>query len=205
MIIGNQEDEGTLFSLFTMNITTTSQITTYLSSIFFNNATPQQVQDIVSSYQNTIEDGSPFRTGLLNNLSPQFKRIAAILGDLTFILTRRLFLETATQVNPGVPAWSYLASYDYGTPILGTFHASDLLQVFFGILPNNARTTITGYYYSFVYNLDPNVGNDLMDWPQWSQSKKLINFNANSNGYLDDNFRSDSYDVIKKTVDSLKV
>ncbi|EUC51140.1 hypothetical protein COCMIDRAFT_31696 [Bipolaris oryzae ATCC 44560] len=204
-IAGTQEDEGTLFGIFTLNITTTSQLTNYLSTQFFNSATRQQVEDLVSSYQTTTEDGSPFRTGLLNNFTPQFKRVTAIIGDLTFILTRRLLSEIHTQVNPGVPSWSYIATYDYGTPLLGTFHASDLIQVFFGILPNNARKTIRGYYFSFVHNLDPNVGNDFGNWPQWSQGKKLINFGANSNSYTDDTFRSDSYDVVKKNVDSFKV
>ncbi|KAF5851837.1 hypothetical protein GGP41_000551 [Bipolaris sorokiniana] len=204
-IAGTQEDEGTLFGIFTLNITTTSQLTNYLSTQFFNSATRQQVEDLVSSYQTTTEDGAPFRTGLLNNFTPQFKRISAIIGDLTFILTRRLFSEVHTQVNPGVPSWSYIATYNYGTPLLGTFHASDLIQVFFGILPNNARKTIRGYYFSFVHNLDPNVGNNFANWPQWSQGKKLMNFGANSNSYTDDNFRSDSYNVVKKYVDSFKV
>lgn len=204
-IAGTQEDEGTLFGIFTLNITTTSQVANYLSTQFFNSATQQQIEDLVSSYQTTTEDGSPFRTGLLNNFTPQFKRISAIIGDLTFILTRRLFSEIHTQVNPGVPSWSYIATYDYGTPLLGTFHATDLIQVFFGILPNNARKTIRGYYFSFVHNLDPNVGNNFDNWPQWSQGKKLINFGANSNSYTDDTFRSDSYDVVKKNADSFKV
>lgn len=204
-ILGDQEDEGTLFGLFTANLTTTAEVTTYLSTIFFNNASPSQVAQLVDSYQNIWDDGSPFRTGLLNNFYPQFKRVSAILGDITFTLTRRAFLEVASQVNPAVKSWSYLATYDYGTPILGTFHGSDLLQVFYGTLPNNAAKTIRGYYYSFVYNMDPNQGNDFGDWPQWSTSKKLIDFQANQNGYLDDDFRSDTYNFLKSNIVSLRV
>ncbi|KAH7385942.1 Alpha/Beta hydrolase protein [Pyrenochaeta sp. MPI-SDFR-AT-0127] len=204
-IVGDQEDEGTLFGLFTANLTTTREITNYLSTIFFNNASPAQIDQLVGSYQNIFEDGSPFRTGILNNWYPQFKRVSALLGDITFTLTRRVFLEVASQVNPGVPSWSYLATYNYGTPILGTFHGSDILQVFNGILPNNAAKTIRGYYYSFVYNLDPNTGNDFGDWPQWSAGKKLIEFQANKNDYLDDNFRSDTYEFLKANVASLRV
>ncbi|KAF1849356.1 lipase 3 precursor [Cucurbitaria berberidis CBS 394.84] len=204
-IVGDQEDEGTLFGLFTPNLTTTAEITTYLTSIFFNSASPTQIDQLVGSYQTITEDGSPFRTGLLNNIYPQFKRVAAMLGDFTFTLTRRIFLEVSSQVNPDVPSWSYLATYNYGTPIMGTFHGSDILQVFNGILPNNAAKTIRGYYYSFIYNLDPNVGNNFGEWPQWSKSKKLIEFQANKNEYLDDNFRSDTYDILKKNVASLRV
>ncbi|KAF1945923.1 alpha/beta-hydrolase [Clathrospora elynae] len=204
-IVGDQEDEGTLFGLFTSNLTTTKDITNYLSTVFFNSASPEQISELVGTYQTITEDGSPFRTSLLNNWYPQFKRVSAILGDMTFTITRRLFLEVTAQVNPSVPSWSYLSTYDYGTPILGTFHGSDLLQVFYGILPNKAAKSVRGYYYSFIYNLNPNTGNSLAEWPQWSQSNKLISFGANSNGILDDTFRGDSYEFLKKNVASLRV
>jgi carboxylesterase type B len=204
-IVGDQEDEGTLFGLFTPNLTTTAEVSEYFSSVFFDQATTAQIDSLVGTYQTITEDGSPFRTGLLNNFYPQFKRVSAILGDITFTITRRVFLELASAVNPSVPSWSYLATYDYGTPILGTFHGSDLLQVFYGVLPNNAARTIRGYYYSFVHDLDPNKGNNLDNWPQWSQSKKLLNFGALNNGLLDDNFRSDTADWLKLNVGALRV
>ncbi|KAF2643727.1 alpha/beta-hydrolase [Massarina eburnea CBS 473.64] len=199
-IIGDQEDEGTLFGLFTPNLTTTSDVAKYLSTVFFPTASATTLSKLVDTYQTTIEDGSPFRTVLLNNWYPQFKRISAILGDVTFTLARRIFLETATAVNPGVPTWSYLSTYDYGTPLLGTFHGSDLLQVFYGVLPNNAAKSIRGYYYSFIYDLDPNSNNSLGNWPQWSKSKQLQTFGANSNSLQTDDFRSDSADVMRTNV-----
>lgn len=80
-IVGDQEDEGTIFALFQSNITTTAQLITYLSSIFFQNASPAQITELVATYSDTIIDGSPFRTGILNNIYPQFKRIAAMIGE----------------------------------------------------------------------------------------------------------------------------
>lgn len=133
-IIGSQEDEGTLFALFQSNITTKAQLVTYLNTLFFNSASKTQLEELVATYPETIIDGSPFRSGILNQIYPQFKRLAAILGDLTFTLTRRSFMNVANRVAPDVPSWSYMSSYDLGTPILGTFHGSDLLQVFFGEL-----------------------------------------------------------------------
>ncbi|KAF2014785.1 alpha/beta-hydrolase [Aaosphaeria arxii CBS 175.79] len=204
-IIGNQEDEGTLFALFTSNLTTTAQVSNYLSSVFFPTTDKSLIDQLVASYQTITEDGSPFRTFLLNNWYPQFKRVAAILGDITFTVTRRVFLDTAAAINPSVPTWSYLATYNYGTPILGTFHGSDLLQVFYGIKPNNAAKTIRGYYYSFVYNLDPNKGNDFGEWPQWSKAKQLVEFQANKNGLLSDTFRSDTYEFLKKNIKAFRI
>ncbi|KAF2710222.1 alpha/beta-hydrolase [Pleomassaria siparia CBS 279.74] len=204
-IIGDQEDEGTLFALFTSNVSSIADLSNYLNDVFFP-ATPKNIIDgLIATYSSISEDGSPFRTFLLNNWYPQFKRIAAILGDFTFTLTRRIFLDVATKVNPTVQSWSYLSSYDFGTPILGTFHASDLLQVFYGIQPNNAAKTIRGYYYSFIYDLDPNSNNSLTNWPEWKVSKQLMQFGADSNNLIQDDFRTDSYEFIKSNVEAFRI
>ncbi|KAH6637324.1 Alpha/Beta hydrolase protein [Chaetomium tenue] len=201
MIIGDQEDEGTLFALFQPNITTSARLVTYLKDLYFHRATTQQIEGLVDTYSPWIWDGSPFGSGILNEIYPGFKRLAALLGDIVFTLTRRIFLEAATTVNPNVPAWSYIASYNQGTPIMGTFHGSDILQVFYGILPNYASKSIQSYYANFVYNQDPNnaAGGTSSkskiseDWPRWTgKDRKLINFFANRNGYLKDDFREEA-------------
>lgn len=205
-IIGDQEDEGTIFALFQSNLTTTADVIKYLSDIVFYDATTEQITNLVNTYQDISTDGSPFRTLTLNNWYPQYKRLAAIFGDLVFTLTRRAFISTASAVNPGVPSWSYLASYDYGTPILGTFHGSDLLQVFYGILPNYASEAIHEYYFSFVYDLNPNSNSGgLMEWPQWSQGEELMQFFSTSASLLKDDFRNDSYQYILENVGSFHV
>jgi carboxylesterase type B len=206
MIIGDQEDEGTLFALFQFNISSTTDIVDYFSKLYFNSATKTQLTELVNTYDSFITSGSPFRTGIFNVLYPGFKRLAAILGDLVFTLTRRAFLEGTKAVNPSVPAWSYLSSYDYGTPILGTFHGSDLLQVFYGILPNYASRSIQTYYINFVYNLDPNKGSTKYPtWPEWSVNKQLMWFLADRSDLLADDFRSTSYQWIKKNVGILHI
>jgi carboxylesterase type B len=205
MIIGDQEDEGTIFALFQSNITTEAQLVTYLQSYFFNDATTAQIKSLVATYPDNASAGSPFGTLFLYELYPEFKRLAAILGDLTFTLTRRLFLSTHTALYPKVPTWSYLSSYDYGTPFLGTFHGSDLLQVFYGLVPNYASKSMRSYYYSFVYNLDPNTGNDYRAWPQWSVSKQLMQTYSSFSQVISDDFRSDAYDWIAGNVASLRI
>jgi carboxylesterase type B len=142
-------------------------------------------------YENEITYGSPFRTDLLNNWYPQFKRLAAILGDLTFTITRRATLLITSGLAPDVPSWSYLSSYDYGTPILGTFHGSDLLQVFFGIKPNYASAAFHSYYISFVNKLDPNSGGGFPNWPTWGSSQKLLNMYPDRSVLINDDFRPD--------------
>ena len=198
-IIGDQEDEGTLFALMQPNITTKAQISDYLSDLFFHNAEKSTLDNLVATYQTITTDGSPFRTGILNNWYPQFKRIAALLGDLTFTITRRVVLEIIGEVSPEVPSWSYLATYNYGTPIMGTFHGSDILQVFHGIWPNYAARTIRGYYFNFVYNLDPNDGK-LPTWPQWKEKRQLAEFQVNRVKLMIDDFRADTFEFLKKNI-----
>jgi len=205
-IIGDQEDEGTIFALFQSNITTIDELVTYFQTLFFNSATTAQLEELIATYPNVTTDGSPFRTADLNNWYPQYKRIAAILGDLTFTLTRRAFLTLTTALNPSIPSWSYLSSYDYGTPILGTFHGSDILQIFYGIVPDYASLATYAYYLSFIYNLDPNDGTILFpDWPQWSEGNELMNFYALDGTLLADNFREDSYNFITENIASLHI
>ncbi|GFF81469.1 hypothetical protein CNMCM8927_000013 [Aspergillus lentulus] len=204
-IIGDQEDEGTLLALFQSNITTTEEIAEYLKEYYFHNATSDQIDGLIANYPHTAPDGSPFRTGHLNNWYPQYKRLAAILGDLTFTLTRRALLEYSTQVKPNIRTWSYLASYDYGTPFLGSFHAGDILQVFYGILPNYAARAIRSYYFSFVQNLDPNAAASYSTWPQWSENQTLMQFFADSSAILADDFRSDSYEFLLANAEAFYV
>jgi carboxylesterase type B len=101
-IIGDQEDEGTLFSLVQSNISTTDELVEYLSTVFFHDATVVQIQALVATYPDDPSAGSPYNTGLLNEIYPQYKRLAAILGDLVFTLTRRIFLNIASSVHPSV-------------------------------------------------------------------------------------------------------
>ncbi|KAJ5248601.1 extracellular lipase [Penicillium chermesinum] len=204
-IVGDQEDEGTIFALKQSNITTEAEVVDYLRDYMFGDASQEQLKDLVANYADIATDGSPFRTGLANNWYPQFKRLAAILGDVFFIFNRRVLLNVAAKVKSHVPSWSYLASYDHGTPYLGTFHASDIVQVFEGIYDNYAAKSIRTYYYSFVYDLDPNsrAGN-YMEWPQWSANKTLMNFYKDHAVLLTDDFREDAGEFFQANIGSFR-
>lgn len=206
-IIGDQEDEGTIFSLAQHNVTTTDHLIDYLAEYFFRSASRSQLEKLVAIYKDTEDWGSPFRTGGHNNWYPQFKRVAALLGDLTFTLSRRAFLKGVSDVAPEIPKWSYLSSYDYGTPVLGTFHGSDILQVFFGILPNHASSAFHAYYISFVNTLDPNSGTskNFAHWPQWNEDKQLLHMFATESEFIADDFRNDTFSFILENIKGLYV
>ncbi|KAI1325174.1 alpha/beta-hydrolase [Xylariaceae sp. FL0255] len=134
IIVGDQEDEGTFLSLTQTNLTTHSDLLTFLSAIAYQNATLSQLEPLVSLYPYANgTGGSPYGSGAVpsNNSYPQFKRLAAILGDTVFIMMRRAFLSVLPPA-PKMKAWSYLATYGKGTPIIGTFHTMDLQMLFYG-------------------------------------------------------------------------
>ncbi|KAG9516949.1 lipase 3 precursor, partial [Aureobasidium melanogenum] len=199
IIIGDQEDEGTIFALPQANISTNAQLIEYIASWFLpgNPNATEAVAGFVANYPDQPElgqpAGSPFGTGSSNNFYPQFKRLAAILGDLEFTLARRNYLSI---VSSDVNAWSYLNTYLYGSSILGTFHISDLLVAFGdGTLESGLDSqTVQQYYISFVNHQNPNAlgtAAPLIDWPQYSTEKPtLLNFATNGLSYLPDNFRA---------------
>jgi triacylglycerol lipase len=177
-----------------------------LQNLYFLDATREQISDLVATYKDDREDGSPFRTGDENNWYPQFKRLAALLGDTSFTLTRRSFLNTAQKSKPDVPSWSYMASYGHNLPFLGTFHGSDVLQFFYGIQNNYASKAMYTYYLSFVYDQDPNsrAGN-YIDWPLWGENRTLMHFFEDHGDLLADDFRQDSWEALTKNYASFYI
>lgn len=202
LIIGDMENEGTLFSVFQANITTKAALVAYLRDTVFHHATQEQVTALVDTYPHEYRNGSaaPY---------PEFQRLAAILGDIEFTLMRRLFLQT---LPPAVPAWSFIATWDRGTPILGTFHTSDLPQLFHSV--DATALAVQDRYIAFVNSLDPNDGLALAPvgyetyWPTWRDTgttkRPLIEFGANSTSIVADDFREASFEYIESHVDVLR-
>lgn len=202
IIVGGQQDEGTLFSLTQSNISTTEQLIDYLTPIF-PLASRDQVAGLVNAYPDDTSAGSPFNTFILNNIYPQFKRLAALLGDISFTMQRRSYLET---VASQAPAWSYNANYLSLTPVLGTFHASDVLATFFSFPPVLTTPSILTYYISFINHLDPNKIPNIKIWPRYDlESKQLLQFGAVGYGVIEDTFRDESYRYFKDNQDIFRV
>jgi hypothetical protein len=58
--------------------------------------TDDQVDQLATLYPENPIQGSPFDTGLLNAVTPQFKRIAAVQGDGVFQAPRRWLLKNTS-------------------------------------------------------------------------------------------------------------
>ncbi|KAM0475141.1 hypothetical protein ACHAPX_007275 [Trichoderma viride] len=207
VIMGSQEDEGTAFSLFQINMGTDQKIVQYLSKYYFGDATIDQVNEFVGTYSHKIADGSPFRSKLTSELYPGKRRIAAILGDMVFDLMRRISLQIIVENLPEVHSWSYLSSYNYnfGLNPIGTSHGSDMPVFFNG--SNNDLPTISGrtYYLNFLYHLNPNNGSRVdVHWPQWKEGHQLLWYNRNNNSLRSDTYRESSYEFMYKNINSLR-
>lgn len=188
--------------MFQSKITTEAALISYLQTIFFHNATTEEVAGLVATYPKNPD--SPAGVGMSNSMYPEFKRLAAILGDWEFILMSRLLLETFPAT---VPAWSYHATYDSGTPILGTYHSTDVPHLFYKT--DDVSAAIQALYISFVASLDPNnyaastPGGYLTPWPKWQEKKQLLELGARSTRLINDDFRAASFEYIRAHIESL--
>ena len=81
-----------------------SLLETYIRTITFPNITDAEYETIAQAYPPGVTQGSPFDTGTLNVLTPEFKRLAAFGGDLIFQAPRRLFLN---KLSGRQKAWSF--------------------------------------------------------------------------------------------------
>ncbi|RPD58749.1 carotenoid ester lipase precursor [Lentinus tigrinus ALCF2SS1-6] len=168
-IIGDVKDKGTLFSIGALNISTDDEFADYVSQQWFPELTVSNLQALLSLYSSDPAAGSPFDTGDANALTPQYKRIAAVLGDWRFHAPRRLLLDATSRRRD---AYSFLYARG-GLPALGVVHTSDLSNA---LGPGD----MTDYFVRFVNHLDPN-GHTGVQWPLYNATSRItLQFNDGS-------------------------
>ncbi|KAJ4494661.1 carotenoid ester lipase precursor [Lentinula edodes] len=167
IVSGDCDDEGTLFSLASLNVTTQSDLATYVQTIFLPNISDSDLAELLTEYPADITEGSPFDTGILNAITPEFKRIAAFQGDAVFQAPRRFFLQSLSGKQP---IWSFINKRLKDLPVLGSAHGTDILNVYGG-------GDMADYLIRFAATLDPN-GNTGIEWPQYTTgSPNMLQFN----------------------------
>jgi len=179
-VTGNCDDEGTVFSLMSLNVTTAALFKTYLSQTLLPQLPASAIDGIISRYPQTAAAGSPFGTGALNALTSQFKRLAALQGDAVFQGPRRWFLEnTASKQN----AWAFLSTNFKALPVLGAFHASDMVNSFYLDGP------MSDHVLNFANTLNP--ANEGQTWPKWTTSdRRMFLYKAGADTITSDTYRS---------------
>ncbi|KAJ3551121.1 hypothetical protein NM688_g4916 [Phlebia brevispora] len=188
-ITGDVDDEGTLFSLDLVNYTTDEGVKSYLASYYLPTASDSDLNQLLELYPQNLTEGSPFDTGFLNAITPQYKRLAAIQGDLIFQGPRRLLLQERSGKQN---AWSYL-SKRMKMPLVGSAHQSDILLAY-------DQTDLTDYIVNFVNTLNPN-GGSLANWPQYSvSSPQLLTLldGATPVNITLDSYRADGMSLLQK-------
>ncbi|ODQ78808.1 hypothetical protein BABINDRAFT_162487 [Babjeviella inositovora NRRL Y-12698] len=169
-IIGDQNDEGTLFSFTTLNVTTDAEVRTYVDNVF-PGILSSQLDQFLTLYPQDVTQGSPFGSGLLNALTPQNKRLAALLGDVVFQAPRRFMLNH----TPDVARYTFNSQQLQGLPLLGTFHGNDLIWQYF--VPGSGSLVYRNAFIAFANTLNPNSGGlfTLTNWPQYQNTNALAN------------------------------
>ena len=104
---GNCADEGTVFSLTSLNITSNDDFRSFLKYNYLSDVPDQNVSDVMELYPDNRSDGSPFNTSVFNAITSQYKRNAAFQGDVVFQAPRRFFVQ---QRFASQNVWSYRAS-----------------------------------------------------------------------------------------------
>jgi carboxylesterase type B len=167
VIVGNQEDEGTIFAGLWYNVFAEPQFRESLFKVFMN-ASQETIDQLAEYYPRDWTQGSPFRTGHKNAVTPQFKRYSALLTDVIFQAPRRLALGTAWSRNN---CWNYFSTHFYKKlPIFGTFHGNELLFQFF--VNSGPYLAYRRYFISFANNFNPNVGTNLTHWDQYTTENR---------------------------------
>ncbi|OCH86430.1 carotenoid ester lipase precursor [Obba rivulosa] len=185
-VISDVEDEGTQTALNLTFITTDEDVANYLTVDGLPGLPQEQVDQILALYPSDPAAGSPFGTGDLYAIYPQYKRMAAIIGDLEFHAQRRFFLNETSHRQP---AWSYL-SKEFKLPVIGATDISDLINLY-------GPGDLTDRLINFVAHGNPNNGTGIF-WPQWTISAphQLNIQNDSSFTIEDDTFRSEGINLL---------
>lgn len=188
-IIGDQNDEATLFSLLlSWKTWTDGQLFDVAKDLWWKSTDTTRNTLLNKYYPSDPSQGAPFGTGILYwlGLGVQFKRISALLTDLLYHVGRRQLL----RANDGIKRWNYISTALSGLPYLGTPHANDLIwQWFLDIGPFKAYQD---YFIAFANNLDPNVGVSLTNWPSYTNNgKETLDIGFSSSSRTTDDFRNE--------------
>ncbi len=87
---------------------------------------------LLTLYPQNVTQGSPYDTGTQNAFTPQFKRIASLLGDIVFQAPRRLFLNNLSKKQN---TWSFCTLH-----VFPCLHAQVLVPPLTRRFPHSKQT-----------------------------------------------------------------
>ncbi|KAH9916610.1 extracellular triacylglycerol lipase precursor [Epithele typhae] len=199
-IAGTNLDDGTDFTPHTLNSTTDLEEFLFVANLPFTTTPPEtfeaDVAELLVLYPDNPALGSPFGSG--NNTfgaGLEYKRGAALLGDVAFQEPRRTWIQTASGF--GVPTFGYLFTDQnaaLANPSLGVAHATEITYVYGEekLVNQNLNVRLLSsamldYWLSFVTSLTPNDGKGTprTTWPQYKLSAQdIVQFDTTAFGNL---------------------
>lgn len=188
VIIGQNEDEGTLFSIM-FGTQEKDETNTKLQHAYPFGG--KYLKEYIEMYSDDPVDGAPFRTGDKYELFPDYKRASAIFTDLFFTNPRRLFLENTAgcRSSPRYVYWT--DAFHDKIPYLGSTHLSDALWQFY-LFRNYASNAFRRYWISFANNHDPNVNTGLVEWPAWDdEEQEMLRIGRRNGTIMVDDYRTE--------------
>ncbi|EMD31127.1 hypothetical protein CERSUDRAFT_89451 [Gelatoporia subvermispora B] len=164
IINGDCEDEGTIFGLDATiaGVVAAANMTSWLPTIL-HGISQEDMNTILEAYPDNATLGSPFSTGFADSITPEYKRISALQGDLVFQGPRRFMLD---QRSAKQPMWSYLYTKGQSNTILGAAHSTDLSDIY-------GTGDMTDFLINFVNKLNPNNETGVF-WPQYNTSFRAM-------------------------------
>ncbi|KAJ6495967.1 sterol esterase [Mycena vulgaris] len=198
IMTGDCDDEGTIFSVTPgANVTTGPEFLEYVHSNYLPATSEEDIARIGELYPDDPTQGSPFNTGTANQLTPEYKRLAAFQGDFGFTAPRRFLLEHASTTQD---TWSWLNKRgNSALAVFGVYHGSDT-PIWFPPTKTDETTGVDAMI-NFINRLDPNCPADTSTgklpvfWPKWNMlssagAASLLTFNVpDIINITSDNFR----------------
>lgn len=166
-MVGTNEDDGTMFGIQSTNITNSTEVQAWTHQML-PGANASTIKTLLELYPQDPAAGCPYRRGDKDAITPEYKRLSSILNDLLFKAPSRLLLEHSTQKHRY--SFTSTALHDL-VPVLGTFHASDILFQYFVDL--GPYQSFRRYWISFANHHDPNHNTDgLAQWDAYTKEGK---------------------------------
>ncbi|KAK7031810.1 carboxylic ester hydrolase [Favolaschia claudopus] len=195
------EDEGTIFALSSLNITTDAEFLGYVHSNFFPETSSDELAEIARLYPSDPAQGSPFNTGTQFQVSPEYKRVAAFIGDMAMVSPLRFLAEHASS-RQDVWTWLVEANQAAGGAV-GAYHLSDI--PIWLTTTTSLGTQGMDALVNFVNTLDPNQhltqGSSATVWPKHNTpsaggNSSLIVFADDGVRVAADNYRQEGMDYL---------
>ncbi|KAF9001315.1 Alpha/Beta hydrolase protein [Cyathus striatus] len=208
VIVGECDDEATC--VLVINTTTNAQFLDYMASNFYPGISSPQLSTLEQAYPEDITQVKyPENPPVI--FVPQFKRIAAVQGDLFFQAPRRYFLEYASKTQPAYAfRTNRMSSFKKNKlfPVFGSYHGSDGPKfTATGLLPDYIGTDALVNFINTLNPINPPHPNSLitignLTWPQWGSSASappLSTFVDSIPSVIltDDTYRADAINFLK--------